>query len=329
MKYLLPVGRSCSGGSVRRWVALFAALSISCFPVASAFASQHGGGGHAGGGGGHVGGGGHSGGGHFGGGFHASSFHRSASVSSNLGRSLSRGYHANLYARHTESGHAVEHRGAVANNHRAGADHQAATSDPRANGALSNHEAVDHTGAANHAIAASHALGQTNRADPSPQNRAALANRTSRFDRSITTPRAQGLMSERLNQISDRQWREHGEVWANHSDPGHGYWFQHGGYWWRGNFWGANSYCNNLIALGYAPGLCWGWYNDICWGNIVVGMPLDLVDYYYPDPVYSSYSTYDGDEATVYYYTLGDGQYEQVTVIDGTVVDVQVVDQIG
>jgi hypothetical protein len=136
-------------------------------------------------------------------------------------------------------------------------------------------------------------------------------------------------MSERLNQVSGRQWTGHGDVWANRSDPGRGYWFQHGGYWWRCNFWGANWYCNNLITLGYAPGLCWGWYDDICWGNIVVGMPLDLVDYYYPDPVYSSYSTYDGDEATVYYYTLGDGQYEQVTVIDGTVVDVQVVDQIG
>jgi hypothetical protein len=322
MKYLLPVGRSCSGGSVGRWVALFAALSISCFLVASAFASQHGGGGH-------FGGGGHSGGGHFGGGFHASSFHRSPSVPSNIGGNFSHGYHANLYAGHSESAHAVEHRGTVANNHGAVADHHTSTLDPRTNGA------VNRTGATNRTIAQSHALGQTNRADPSPQNQAALANRTNTFDRSITTPRAQSLMSERLKQISGRQWGGHGEVWANHSDPTHGYWFQHGGYWWRGNFWGANSYCNNLIALGFAPGLCWGWYNDICWGNIVVGMPLDLVDYYYPDPVYSSYSTYDGDdstydgdEATVYYYALGDGQYQQITVIDGTVVDVQVVDQI-
>ena len=58
-------------------------------------------------------------------------------------------------------------------------------------------------------------------------------------------------------------------------------------------------------------------------------MPLDLVDYYYPDPAYSSYSNYNGDEATVYYYATTDGQYKQVTVIDGKVVDVQLVDHIS
>ena len=84
-----------------------------------------------------------------------------------------------------------------------------------------------------------------------------------------------------------------------------------------------------MIALGFAPGLCWAWYDDICWGNVVVGMPLDLVDYYYPDPVYSDYTTYDGDDATVYYYAMDDGQYRQVTVVDGNVVDVEVVDQVS
>ena len=58
-------------------------------------------------------------------------------------------------------------------------------------------------------------------------------------------------------------------------------------------------------------------------------MPLDLVDYYYPDPAYSDYSTYHGDEATVYYYPTDDGQYKQVTVVDGNVVDVEIVDQIS
>lgn len=137
------------------------------------------------------------------------------------------------------------------------------------------------------------------------------------------------MMNQRLTQISNRQWAGHDNFCSNHFDRDHGCWFNHGGFWWRGNFWGANWYCNNLIALGFAPGLCWGWYDDICWGNIDVGMPLDLVDYYYPDPVYSSYSDYDGDEATVYYYATDDGQYKQVTVIDGKVVDVQIVDQIS
>jgi hypothetical protein len=52
-------------------------------------------------------------------------------------------------------------------------------------------------------------------------------------------------------------------------------------------------------------------------------MPIDLADYYYPDPVYTTYTTYDGDEATVYCYALGDGQYKRVTVVDGNAVDVQ------
>jgi hypothetical protein len=55
-------------------------------------------------------------------------------------------------------------------------------------------------------------------------------------------------------------------------------------------------------------------------------MPLDLVDYYYPNPVYSGYGNYGSDQATVYYYAADGGQYKQVTVIDGKVVDVQMVD---
>ena len=83
-------------------------------------------------------------------------------------------------------------------------------------------------------------------------------------------------MSQRLNQISNRGWSGHGAVFANHSDPGHGYWYNHGGGWWRCNYWGANWYCDHLIGLGFAPGLCWAWYDDICWGNIVIGMPVTL-----------------------------------------------------
>jgi hypothetical protein len=145
----------------------------------------------------------------------------------------------------------------------------------------------------------------------------------------MTAASAHGMMSQRLNQIADRHWAGHGAFFADHFDRDRGCWFNHGGYWWRCNYWGANWYCNNLIGLGFAPGLCWAWYDDICWGNVVVGMPLDLVDYYYPDPVYSDYTTYDGDDATVYYYPTDDGQYKQVTVVDGNVVDVEIVDQVS
>ena len=85
----------------------------------------------------------------------------------------------------------------------------------------------------------------------------------------------------------------------------------------------------HLIAVGEPAGLCWAWYDAICWGNIVIGMPLELVTYYYQDPAYTTDTYYDGDAATVYYYATGDGQYKQVTVVDGNVVDVEIVDHIG
>jgi hypothetical protein len=134
-------------------------------------------------------------------------------------------------------------------------------------------------------------------------------------------------MNQRLGRISSRRWTGHGQVSSDHFDRDRGCWFRHDGYWWRCDFWGAHSYCNHLIAIGFAPGLCWGWYDDICWGNIALGMPIDLVDYYYPDPVYTTYTVYDGNEATVYYYMLGDGRYKRVTVVGGDVVDVQIVDE--
>jgi hypothetical protein len=83
-----------------------------------------------------------------------------------------------------------------------------------------------------------------------------------------------------------------------------------------------------LIGFGRPPGLCWAWYDNICWGNIVIGMPLELVTYYYADAVYTSAASYDGEDATVYYYPTDDGQYKQVTVVDGEVVDVEIVDQL-
>jgi hypothetical protein len=133
-------------------------------------------------------------------------------------------------------------------------------------------------------------------------------------------------MDRRLTEIGNRQWTAHGAVFSTRSDPRGGYWFNHGGYWWRCNFWGARSYCYGLIGLGFAPGLCWAWYDDICWGNIVIGMPFALIPYYYPDAVYTEDSYYDGNAATIYYYGLADGQYKQVTVVDGNVVDVEIVD---
>jgi hypothetical protein len=360
MKTLLPVGWFRSDAAFRNWIALTVATSISCFPVVSAFANGHNGGGNGGGGGhmasgGHGGGGGHmAGGGHGGGGGrmaggghggsggriaggghgggsgriagggHAagnghvgasghvgttarpSDSHRSAALFSNTGRSLSR---------QNQSGHAVEHR--------------VTKVERQNNGLATNKSVVRRRSSGSHSFVESRRAGRGNHADLRLQTRAASANSTRTFDRSIARSRAQVFMNQRLSQISSRQWTGHGQVCSDHFDRGRRCWFRHGGYWWRCNFWGAHSYCNRLIAIGFAPGLCWGWYDDICWGNVVVGMPIDLVDYYYPDPVYTTYATYNGDEATVYYYALGNGEYKRVTVVDGDVVDVQIVDEIA
>jgi hypothetical protein len=58
-------------------------------------------------------------------------------------------------------------------------------------------------------------------------------------------------------------------------------------------------------------------------------MPFGLIDYYYPDAVSTADTYYDGDSATVYYYAMDNGQYKQVTVVDGDVVDVEIVDHIA
>ena len=161
------------------------------------------------------------------------------------------------------------------------------------------------------------------------QTRISSATKATAFNHSLTRASAQGLMSHRLTEINNRQWSTHGAVFSAQSDPHRGYWFEHGGYYWRGNFWGAHSYCDHLIVLGWPAGLCWAWYDDICSGNIVVGMPLDLVVYYYPTPASTEDTDYDGEPATVYYYATYDGQYRQVTVVDGDVVDVEIVDHIS
>ena len=161
------------------------------------------------------------------------------------------------------------------------------------------------------------------------QTRINFAAKGTSFNRSMTVSSAHTLMNQRITQITNRQWTTHGTVFSTRSDPQRGFWFQRSGFWWRCNFWGAHAFCNRLVVAGWPAGLCWSWYDDICWGNVVIGMPLELVTYYYPDPVQTEDSTYDGEDATVYYYAMADGQYKQVTVVDGDVVDVEIVDHIS
>lgn len=329
MKKLLPLERIGSVGRIHKLAAIVVAASVSCLPL-SALANDTGGdgGGHASGGG-HPGGGAHPGGASNGSLHPAASYHPSApsyhassgTAHSGLASNATHNYHPNLYARNNSSSHVSDH-------------HETAATTHRETSTTQHHDAT-----VNRVANTNHNLSQTNKAgvarntsrlnDPARTPKAEALRARTPFDHSMTTASAHGMMNQRLNQIANRQWAGHGAFFADHFDRDHGCWFNHGGFWWRCNYWGANWYCNNLIGLGFAPGLCWAWYDDICWGNIVVGMPLDLVDYYYPDPVYSDYTTYDGDEATVYYYPTDDGQYKQVTVVDGDVVDVEIVDQVS
>ncbi len=341
MKKLFPLERFSSLGGVEKVAAIVAAASLSCLPFSSALANHtgDGGGGHpSGGGGGHPsGGGGHPGGGghgafarpaasYHGGGFNGGGLRTAYSG----GRNFSNISHTNLYGNHAVSNHAVSNHASLYSRN----TNSSHTSNQHVATANQHHDP-----GVNRVANASHTLNQTNKTevakatsrsrDPAHAANAAIANRAPAFNHSLSATSAHTLMNQRLNQIADRHWEGHQNFFSDHFDRDHGCWFNHGGFWWRCNFWGASWYCNNCIALGFAPGLCWGWYDNICWGNICIGMPLDLVDYYYPDPVYSDYSDYNGDEATVYYYATDDGQYKQVTVIDGKVVDVQIVDQIS
>jgi hypothetical protein len=212
-------------------------------------------------------------------------------------------------------------QGATSNNTRATNTHTRASLYQRNN---TSRESGNHQTAVNEQRNNTRAPGHRNL-----QTRINSAAKATSFNHSLTASSAQGLMNRRLTEITNRQWSTHGAVFATRSDPQRGFWFQHGGSFWRCNFWGAHAFCNHLIVEGWPAGLCWAWFDDICWGNIVIGMPLDMVAYYYPTPVYTEDTDYDGEPATVYYYATDDGQYKQVTVVDGDVVDVEIVDHIA
>ena len=352
MKTLLPSERFRSDGTIRNWTALAVAVGISCFPAVSALADGHKGGGNAGGGGhvtggGHAGGGAHmarggghggggaphfvsGGGGHRGGGGHFNASRQAPTGHSGGGGHLSVNRHGGGPSHQGggyQNGAFSSNKGnnfAAHNQSNRTAQHRAINQEKRPNNRVTNQTVVQRNNSRINSFAETRKIIHQNNGERL-KSRALVMNRTGSFDRSITRGRAQGLMNQRLNKIDNRTWTGRGQFCARRFDASNHCWFRRGGFWWRCNFWGAHAFCNRLIVRGFAPGLCWGWYDNICWGNIVVGMPLDLVDYYYPEPVYTTYTTYDGDEATVYFYANGDGQYKRVTVVDGNVVDVQIV----
>jgi hypothetical protein len=319
MKMLSPAASVRSAGRIRWWTPLLAIACISCLPFFNVLAAEHHGGGHAGGGGhpsaSHGGGGSRSA-----GGYHVASSHRTVSHVGSSHHVASTSHHVASTSHHvaSTSRHVASTSHVVANT-----SHHVAT----ANRTKNNAEFRNISPELRKGASANSRTSLYSRNTGAARDTAGRA--TTPYNHSLTRSSVHGLMDRRLTQISNRQWAAHGAVFSTRSDPRGGYWFHHGGYWWRGNFWGARSYCYNLIGQGYAPGLCWAWYDDICWGNIVIGMPWALIPYYYPDAVYTGDTYYNGEQATVYDYALPDGQYKQVTVVDGNVVDVEIVDQIA
>jgi hypothetical protein len=359
MKTLSPSERMRPGGSVRLWTALIVVLSVGCFPLFSVLADQPK----------HENKGGskapssHQAAPHGSGVSKApnsgrSEFHgggAAKAVSSHQGQfhSASKTVSSNRAVAHriepikTASSHQSAPHGRVS---KSVSSHQSVSHHAVASKTVSSRQSVSHERNPTKTASAHQRGSEIRNVSPELRKGASSNSRTSLYARnerghpnagptkavrtiaynhSLTRSSAQSLMTRRLTEISNRRWTGHGTVFSSHADPQRGYWYQHGGYWWRCNYWGAHSYCGHLIAVGEPAGLCWAWYDDICWGNIVIGMPLELVTYYYQDPVYTTDTYYDGDAATVYYYATGDGQYKQVTVVDGNVVDVEIVDHIG
>ena len=354
MKTLSPTGRVRSAGNVRRWTALIAIASVGCLPLFSSLADQpH----HNNKGGGNKAPSTHQGGSHGSNVSKAATGHQGGShaVSASKSASTHQGaYHASASktavshrsstshkaSTKTVTSHQTVSHGSVASKteHARVTGSQARKVSPELRqGASSNTRAslYERNNTSREARHRQAAVTQERNNTRAPGHRANLstrinsAARATAFNHSLTASSAQGLMNRRLTEVTNRHWSTHGAVFSTRSDPQRGHWFQHGGYYWRCNFWGAHSYCNRLIVLGYPAGLCWAWYDDICWGNIIVGMPLDLVGYYYPKPAATEDTDYDGEPATVYYYATDNGQYKQVTVVDGDVVDVEIVDHIA
>ena len=326
MKTLSSAASARSVGRIRWWTPLIAVGCISCLPFFNVLADQHshGDGGHPSAP--HGSGGNKSASTH--GSYHAASSHQAvsshhAASSYHVARSnhVASSHHVASTSHHVAS---TSHHVASTSHHVASTSHRVATTDrTRNNSELRNVSPEARRGASTNSRTS---LYSRNTASSRGAHATRTPGRATPYNHSLTRSSVHGLMDRRLTEIGNRQWAAHGAVFSTRSDPRGGYWFNHGGYWWRCNFWGARSYCYGLIGLGFAPGLCWAWYDDICWGNIVIGMPFALIPYYYPDAVYTEDSYYNGDAATVYYYGLADGQYKQVTVVDGNVVDVEIVD---
>jgi hypothetical protein len=331
MRMLSTAASVRSVGRIRWSIPLIAIACISSLPFFNVLADEH----HEGGG--HPsashGGGGRSASTHHGG-YHVTSSHRAVSshhvassphVASTSHNVASTSHHVASTSHHVAS---TSHHVASTSHHVASTSHHVATaSRTKNNSEVRNVSPELRKGASTNNRTSLYSRNNSSSRGTHPTRTPGRA--TTPYNHSLTRSSVHGLMDNRLTEINNRQWAAHGAVFTTRSDPRGGYWFHHGGYWWRCNFWGAQSYCYGLIGLGFAPGLCWAWYDDICWGNIVIGMPFALIPYYYPNAVYTGDTYYDGNQATVYDYALPDGQYKQVTVVDGNVVDVEIVDQVG
>lgn len=83
------------------------------------------------------------------------------------------------------------------------------------------------------------------------------------------------------------------------------------------------AYCDALIAEDYSPLILDAWLDDLYDGDVIVGMPSDLVLDYYGEPVFRHGVVFDGAPAFEWGIQPGPGRVERVTVLGGKVVRVR------
>jgi hypothetical protein len=88
----------------------------------------------------------------------------------------------------------------------------------------------------------------------------------------------------------------------------------------------TQAFLFNLIGLGYAPFTVDSWCDDLLDDQVDDGMPMDLVDTYWGQPVDTQEFVEFNVPYELYTYRTDDGNYHQVTYRDGVVSTPNVID---
>jgi len=85
----------------------------------------------------------------------------------------------------------------------------------------------------------------------------------------------------------------------------------------------THAYFDSLLEAGYDPLVLNAWLDGLYDGVIVVGMPGDLVESYYGDPLFINNIVFEGAPALEWGIPLLPGRVEKITIAGGKVVRVR------